>query len=115
MCLDAGPDNKGMLRRVKEATKKNLFVMVVVLWCLLHQLHLIVKAVLVVMDNWDWPVAVQPPKKHFAGVSLFSSLWRSTGTSTNIVKAATLEFGSSIAEQFFASCPSQCIRTLLAK
>ena len=115
MCLDAGPDNKGMLRRVKEATKKNLFVMVVVLWCLLHQLHLIVKAVLVVMDNWDWPVAVQPPKKRFAGVSLFSSLWRSTGTSTTIVKAATLECGSSIAEQFFASCPSQCIRTLLAK
>ena len=109
-CVDGGPDNKGMTRRIREVLKDNPHATIVVVWCMMHLLHLVVKSVLVIMDAWTWP-SMKPPKKHFVGVSTFSSTWRQTGMPTRIVKAAVRVCGHAVAERFFTNMPSRCIRT----
>eukprot|EP00959_Pyramimonas_sp_CCMP1952_P349801 7329361-Pyramimonas_sp.AAC.1 len=78
---------------------------------MLHQLSLISKSVLQTVDDWIWPLPPRPQKKHFNGVSMFSSTWRATGLPHRIAKAAVKEWGPMIAHMCFTKMPTRCIRT----
>ena len=53
---DAGGENVGMAMRVCRALNGCLPVMFCYVFCYMHQLHLIVKAIFVVLDTWKWDV-----------------------------------------------------------
>ena len=59
------------------------------MWCTFHQLHLIVKCVLQVLDNFEWGADVGPlPSKYFGGVATISNVWRSVAIGKNIRRLA---------------------------
>ena len=60
--VDAGPDEKGMDKRVLKAAKDVPTVLVMISFCLFHRCHLVVKAVLSLMDAHTWPDCAEPYK-----------------------------------------------------
>ena len=52
--FDQGSENTRMTKLVREQVKGCTFVMMLVSWCLLHQMHLIVRQVLDFIDYFEW-------------------------------------------------------------
>ena len=76
--LDQGPDNQGMVKMVQSMLAQVPRVMMLVVYCCLHQYHLVVKNVLAFLDSFsfdDAPFTTQ----YFSGISAVSNCWRSPG------------------------------------
>ena len=69
MTLDAGPDNLGLCRRIKHDIEKSPWIALLTVWCLMHQFHLGVKGVLMIMDLWEWGEGQEPSQQHFNAIS----------------------------------------------
>ena len=103
--LDSGPDNRGAMRRLTSQVAGLPFVFVLVIWCFLHQMHLIVKSVLDILENWEWPSPHTLHTTFFSGVKVFANTWRSHGQPTRIYETACTCCGTAVAEQHFRKIP----------
>jgi hypothetical protein len=110
MVLDAGPDNQGMLKRVKHKLKHCPSVMVLPHFCMLHQAHLITKGILGVLDRWSWGEGHEWPVKYFSGVATIANVWRATGHFNKIRSAAVREFDEQVGDSSFGKAPGRCLR-----
>ena len=54
---DQGPDNVGMARRIRFRLKDFPLLLFIIRYCFFHQYHLLVKAMILILDNWDWDPA----------------------------------------------------------
>ena len=82
-------------------------------FCLLHRAQLVAKAMIKVLDNWEWNgigVNEIPSTSYFNGVSNIASQWRSPGGPSKIKRAAETEFSSEVAVQSFSAIPGRCLR-----
>ena len=78
-----------------------------------HGLHLVVKALLKVLDNWSWGDDLgdlAPPTRYCNGVSNCSSVWRNAGNHDVIFNALAAEFCDATAMLLARRIPGQCIR-----
>eukprot|EP00959_Pyramimonas_sp_CCMP1952_P420348 8804436-Pyramimonas_sp.AAC.1 len=63
---DAGSDNTGTISAVKRDLDSCAAVAFHASFCYFHQMHLIVKHMLTVLDSWRWPEPHQPKTKYFS-------------------------------------------------
>ena len=108
--VDAGIDNLGMLAQVKHELKDCKSVVFQDAFCLFHQLHLIVKGMLDVLDDWCWPAPHNPPSKYFPAVATVANVWRSTGNGAKILMAAKASFNDEVADMYFTKLPGKPLR-----
>ena len=88
---DAGPDNVGMLNRIRTYFQNVLHMMFVWNFCLFHRVHLISKAQVQLFDKWVWPETYppeSPASTYFNGVSSIANQWRASGSPAKIKQCA---------------------------
>ena len=108
---DAGGENIGLAGKLHTRLKDSMSTMFIFVFCLLHQGHLISKAHIKVLDNWNWPEGtLAPSTEYFNGVSMISNLWRSAGNPVKIRRAAETVFSLQVSEQYFTKIPGRCLR-----
>eukprot|EP00959_Pyramimonas_sp_CCMP1952_P261962 5477814-Pyramimonas_sp.AAC.1 len=100
--VDAGPDNVGMLRRISEDIYDCQFVAFQAVFCMCHQLHLIIKDCLDLMELWQWG-PLDEDRRYWPTVATVANVWRSTGTPARLLQAALDEYPEApeIAAQHF--------------
>ncbi|CAK0813601.1 unnamed protein product, partial [Prorocentrum cordatum] len=108
--LDAGPDNVGMLSRLRIELSACPSVMYIAVFCVLHQTHLVVKDLLSSLEQWQWG-PVGGDKKYWGTVATVANVWRSCGMPAKIMDAARAECPSEdIARQLFKRLPGKPLR-----
>ncbi len=108
--LDAGPDNTGAARRIKHKLRTVANVIVHVTWCFMHQLQLICKTILAVLDAFRWK-DVFFPCNYFASVATVANVWRGPGVAASLRSACARQTQSeSVARQAFGKMPGRCLR-----
>ena len=105
--FDHGPDNFGMLPRIRKELNDAPNVMYCVSWCLFHQMHLIAKTMLAVLDKWEH--ASEHPVAYFSAIATLANLWRGTGAAETIRLAADKLFGDR-ASLVMAKAPPRALR-----
>ena len=114
--LDAGPDNIGMQSLLHNKLKHAKTVSFTIIWCFMHQFHLIIKAMLVELDCWEFEKpdfeGHQPVKNgYFNVLSSISNVWRSVGMLGKIQDAIAFLWKDDPAS--FGACsrrPGRCLR-----
>ncbi len=127
--VDAGPDNTGMMRLVLGVVAGCMNVAVTASFCFAHQTHLIVKALLDVLDNHTWTIPPDPNNdepqhdqevgphgvaglktKYFASVATVANVWRAPGAPSQIRRAAVGEYNDQINYDYFKIMPGRPLR-----
>ena len=70
--FDNGPDNQGFVKKLKQRLVNQSSFLFWLIWCKLHQYHLIVASILAVIDSWDWSAAqwlMNADDPHFAAIA----------------------------------------------
>ena len=100
LVTDAGGENVGFRNRLLRYLTACPNIMVIMQWCMLHQGHLIGKALLKVLDSFRWSSGALPVN-YYTGVASTSNQWRSTGTGWKLRQAAVSMYGEEIADRHF--------------
>ena len=103
--LDAGPDNQGMTRRIMSRLKGIKLVMMWVIYCLLHQGHLIVKYILKTCEEFEWPTRFAMKKGYYSSLATLANTWRSTGGPRCVQNAASSLFSDEVMVRLFKKIP----------
>ena len=75
MVMDQGPDNQAVVKIIRSLLASRIHVSLVVVWCFMHQYHIAVKNMLLVLDTWSWSdTQLSPP--YFNGLATISNCWR---------------------------------------
>jgi len=85
-------------------------VMFICIFCLHHQLHLIVGALLKCLDDWRWGPPHCHRRQYWSGVATIANVWRSTGTSGRIKRAAAVKWTDFVAGKYFNRPPCKPLR-----
>ena len=107
--LDHGPDNNGCMHRIKRAISGVLLVMVLVVWCFMHQSQLIIKAMLQVLDTFEWTESTDIPVSYFSGIATTANTWRSTGVPRKVQDLSAEIFDDATASNM-KKVPGRCLR-----
>ena len=108
--VDAGGDNQSLLKRVGMDLTGATSVCYIAVFCFLHQIHLISKAVLKILDEWQWSGDVSLPTTYFSGIATIANTWRSTGNASKIRVEAARLFGEDTSDAYFKGPPGRCLR-----
>jgi len=73
--MDQGPDNQAVVKIIRSQLVTRIHVGLVVVWCFMHQYHIAVKNLLLVLDAWSWSNTQISPV-YFAGLATISNCWR---------------------------------------
>jgi hypothetical protein len=113
--FDSGGDNKAATRMMVDRAKNVSSIIILLLWCVLHQYHLIIKGLLVCIENFDWGPGDSPPGSpppYFTSLSGISNVWRSPGMAIVIQKKAMdLYQDESFVQEHFGKIPRKCIKS----
>ena len=108
-CLDNGPDNGWSTKAIKTEISDAPHVAMSVMWCRLHQYHLIVRDVLGGLDEFRFS-AQRLEVKYFSALATTINTIRSTGMMTKIRKVAEERFGLEAATAHCGRMPAKCLR-----
>jgi hypothetical protein len=93
--VDAGPDNVGMLGRVREDLRDVLHVLFIGVFCFLHQSHLIVRDLLNHLDGFDLGLlGGGSSRRYWSSVATVANQWRSIGVPKKLRRAAAQIYGA---------------------
>ncbi|CAK0906513.1 unnamed protein product, partial [Prorocentrum cordatum] len=112
---DAGPDNLGMGKRIRQRLLGNDSVSFVMVFCFMHQIHLAVLAMLTIVEEWEWPDTgadgmAAPPGRYFGSVATVANVWRTPGSHRKIKDAAARLFDGHVSEAYFGRLPGRPLR-----
>ena len=108
---DAGSENTSCARRILQHIRPIPRVVFMGQFCLLHQMHLIAKTMLKILDKWKWNMRAHDAGiGYFSGVACIANMWRATGNRFKILKAARNELGDGIASVCFKVVPGRVLR-----
>ena len=93
--LDNGPDNVGMLKRIRAACKGHRQCMYAVIWCTCHQNHLIVKGHLTAMQTQQ-VTGYELSCNYFTAITSIVHVWRSSGMQDKLAAASLEQFDTSV-------------------
>ena len=111
--FDGGPGNIYGTRRICERLKGDYWVMMTIILCFMHQHHLIIAALLVTIDHWDFgPEFEQRTLNplYFSAVATISNTWRSAGLPHKLYTAAIDIAGALAASRYFKKIPGRALR-----
>ena len=107
--MDQGPDNQGATRFIKQLLVDKPSTMMLTVWCFMHQYHLIVKNLLVMLDKHRWsgsPINTE----YFSLLSAVSNCWRSPGNPTKIYNKTCEKFGDLAGKLYAKTVPGKAVR-----
>ena len=114
LALDKDITNVSSSKRGLAVLKGIPSVMLTIIWCTLYAVHLAVKGVLAIFDNWDFfsnDAGNKWPCTYFTGVSSIANAWRGKGIHVKVKQAASDLFPNNPAA--FEACsrqPGRCLR-----
>ena len=109
---DAGPDNIGAFRRVREDLRDATNVLFVAVFCFLHQAHLIVRDLLNHLDSFNVGLlGGSSGRRYWSSVATVANQWRSTGVPKKVRRAAEEVHGAgSTAAGAYRKLPGKPLR-----
>eukprot|EP00959_Pyramimonas_sp_CCMP1952_P267876 5600752-Pyramimonas_sp.AAC.1 len=99
-----------MLSRVHVELAACPNMMFIAVFCFLHQVHLVVKDLLTLLEQWQWG-GLFAEKKYWSTVATVANVWRSVGMPAKIVDAAYTECqDDNLARRLFKKLPGKPLR-----
>ncbi|CAK0876362.1 unnamed protein product, partial [Prorocentrum cordatum] len=110
--VDAGSENTHMLKAVKRDLATQPLIMVMGIFCYMHQVHIAVKGALELLDAWDWqaPHTLEGKSRYVGRVATISNVWRATGGMKKIMAAAESECDDGVARAYFSKMPGRVLK-----
>ena len=109
LALDHGPDNDWVVGFITSLLGKDLFTWCCGVWCFFHQYHLIVKAMISVLDSFTFSER-DFDSSYFSAVATIANTWRTPGNPRKILDAACQQFGDSAGVQHAKRFPGRAKR-----
>ena len=106
MTLDNAGDNRTATKSIVKAIAENPRVMTMVIWCFLHQSHLIVEALYKLLDGWSWSFETLLTT-YYSGVKICCNTWRSYGIPRKLEKAEQDSFGNCAVKMYVPALPAR--------
>ena len=117
--FDAGPENTLMTKMVCSAIGDCSRVMMGVVWCFLHQSHIVVRSVLDHIDAFEWDEFWGSEAElevwnslpfYTTAVSNISSAWRAPGSVRKLTSAGSETFHSEVRSRIGGTIPGRVVR-----
>ena len=107
--LDNGGDNQLATRLIRKEVSARDRIMMITVWCFVHQYQLVVKRLLADLNAWTWPDRHWGETSYTTGVSAISNAWRSSGNHCKIVACGARLYGPVVAQRYLSKIPGRVL------